>query len=387
MKPLEGILVLDFSQYLAGPSCALRLADLGARVIKIERPGTGDNCRKVILKNLTAGDDSMLFHTINRNKESFAANMKDEADLKMLKKLIAEADVMIENFRPGIMRKNGLDYEAVKKINPGIVYGTVTGYGEEGEWAKKPGQDLMIQSMSGMTWLNGNGENLPTPFALSVVDSYTGVHLAEGILASVFNSLRTGEGALVQVSLMESAIDMQFQGMTAYLNDGSKLPVRSKYYNAGPYIGAPYGIYPTKDGYLALADERLEVLSEVLRLPELLHYDRENDLFEKRDEIKCIIADRTIEKTTAVWLELLEAADYGCSDVYTWQSMMESEGFQELEILQSMILQNGKEFQTTRCPITVDGERYYCTKCGPLLGEDTEKIIKEFSLNEEDVTV
>ena len=136
MNLLDGIIVLDFSQYLAGPSATLRLADLGARVIKIERVNGGDGSRSMQLKNLTVDNDSLLFHTINRNKESFTCDLKNKNDLKMVKRLIAKADVMVENFRPGVMDKIGLGYDIVKEINPKIIYATVTGYGTEGPWAK-----------------------------------------------------------------------------------------------------------------------------------------------------------------------------------------------------------------------------------------------------------
>src|SRR5213596_968263 len=133
MKPLEGLLVLDFSIFLAGPLAALRL-------IKVERPDVGDLCRQLYISNLQLDGDSTLFHSINRNKESFTANFKDPADLARVRKLIAKADVMIGNFRPGVLKKLGLDYDSVKQINPRLVYGTITGYGNEGPWADKPGQ-------------------------------------------------------------------------------------------------------------------------------------------------------------------------------------------------------------------------------------------------------
>ena len=171
MKPLDGMIVLDFSQFLAGPSAALRLADLGARVIKIERPGSGDGSRKMTLHDLMSDGDSVLFQTINRNKESYCANLKDPHDLECVKNLIKKSDVMIENFRPGVMKKLGLDYESVHELNPKLVYGTVTGYGSTGPWIAKPGQDLLVQSLSGLAWLNGNTDQPPTPFALSVADS------------------------------------------------------------------------------------------------------------------------------------------------------------------------------------------------------------------------
>ena len=158
-RPLDGLLVLDFSQFLAGPSAALRLADLGADVIKIERPDGGDLCRQLYVSNLELDGDSTLFHTINRNKRSFAANLKSETDLQEVWALIARADVLVQNFRPGIMNRLGLGYEAVRKVNPRVVYGSVTGYGEQGPWRGKPGQDLLVQSLSGVCWLTGDARS------------------------------------------------------------------------------------------------------------------------------------------------------------------------------------------------------------------------------------
>ncbi|CAK8742232.1 Acetyl-CoA:oxalate CoA-transferase [Sodalis praecaptivus] len=194
MLPLAGLMVLDFSQYLAGPSAALRLADMGARVIKVERPEGGDGSRRLSLRNQWVGEDSLLFHTINRGKESFTADLKDPQALALVKMLIAQADVVIENFRPGVMDKIGLGFDAVKTLNPRLVYASVTGYGTRGPWAKKAGQDLLIQAMSGLTWLNGDRDQPPTPFALSVADSLAGTHLVEGILACLIHRGKTQQG-------------------------------------------------------------------------------------------------------------------------------------------------------------------------------------------------
>ena len=211
MKLLEGIVVLDFCQFLSGPSAAMRLGDLGARVIKIERPETGDAGRRLTLRNLVSDGDAVNFQIINRGKESYTANMKDPADLARVKKLAARADVMISNFRPGIMARMGLDYKTVRALNPGIVYGTVTGYGTEGPWVKKPGQDLLAQSISGVAYLSGNEADPPVALGLSLADSITGTHLAQGLLACLVRRSRTGAGGKVEVSLLESMLDLQFE--------------------------------------------------------------------------------------------------------------------------------------------------------------------------------
>src|SRR5271166_2900957 len=152
---LEGLLVLDMSQFLSGPFAALRLGDLGARVIKIERPDGGDLCRRLYLTDTEIGGDSTLFHAINRGKLGFAADLKKAADVATVKALITKADVVIQNFRPGVIERLGLDYLSAKAINPGIVYASVTGYGEDGPWAMLPGQDLLAQARAGVMWLNG----------------------------------------------------------------------------------------------------------------------------------------------------------------------------------------------------------------------------------------
>ena len=251
--PLKGLLVLDFSQFLAGPSCSLRLADLGADVIKIERPDGGDLCRKLTLADQRIGDDSLLFHAINRNKRSFAADLKDEEDLSRVKSLVSRADVLIQNFRPGVMERLGLSYDVVRELNSRIVYATVTGYGQEGPWRDKPGQDFLAQSLSGLPWLNGDAGQAPVPVGVSIADLFAGAHLVQGILAALLRRGETGRGGKVEVSLLESVLDLQFEQLTTFLQGDGRPPARSSVNHGGVYSGAPYGIYATQDGYLALA--------------------------------------------------------------------------------------------------------------------------------------
>src|SRR5215472_2923462 len=181
--PLKGLLVLDFSQFLSGPLATLRLADMGARVIKIERPGTGDLGRTLYLSDTDINGENTLFHAINRNKESFAADLKNASDMDKLHRLIDRADVMVQNFRPGVIERLSLDYESVSKSNSRIVYGSISGYGDAGAWRDRPGQDLLAQARSGIMWLSGNEGDPPTPFALAIADMLTGHNLCSGILA------------------------------------------------------------------------------------------------------------------------------------------------------------------------------------------------------------
>lgn len=380
MKPLEGLLVLDFAQFLAGPWAATRLADLGARVIKIERPGTGDIGRQLYISNLSLDGDSTLFHSINRNKLSYAADLKSPADLAKVKQLVARADVLIQNFRPGVMERIGLGADACTALNPRLVYGVVTGYGREGSWVEKAGQDLLAQAVSGLVWLNGNADQPPMPFGLSVADLTASAHLVQGILATLVRRGVTGRGGVVEVSLLESILDLQFEVTTTFLNDGGKAPQRSRVNNGHAYLGAPYGIYATGDGFLALAMGSILKLGELLELPGLSRFSDPRSWFTQRDEIKQLIADHLKTKPTSAWLTRLEAADYWCADVLSWERLWQTEAFKALDFVQEVQRDDGPAMRTTRCPITIDGERFQSRRGAPRVGQHTAAIQTEFSL-------
>ncbi|HEY4287605.1 MAG TPA: CaiB/BaiF CoA-transferase family protein [Puia sp.] len=373
--PLNGLTILEFSQYLSGPSAGLRLADLGARVIKIERPDIGDACRRLSIKNLWVDGDSLLFHTINRNKESFTADLKSPEDREIVKKLIARADVMTHNFRPGVMDGFGLDYASVRALNPRIVYGAISGYGKEGPWKDRPGQDLLLQSMSGLAYMTGNEKDNPMPFGLSIADSICGAQLVQGILAALVRRHKTGEGALVEVSLMESLLDFQFEFLTTYHSSG-QLPRRSKFNNGNPLLSAPYGIYATGDGHIAIAMVNIPQLARAIESESLAGYDQEQ-AFSHRDEIKNILSQHLVCQPTAYWLERLHAEDMWAMEVLDWKSLTAHEGYKVLEMEQAVSTGRGKSLLTTRCPIRINGERLFSGKPAPGLGQDNEKIVME----------
>ena len=379
-KPLEGLTVLEFSQFLSGPYAGLRLADLGARVIKIERPEVGDLCRNLYISDTDLEGDSTLFHAINRNKESFAANLKDPKDLELVKKLIEKADIITQNFRPGVIERIGLDYDSVKKINSKIVYGTISGYGSEGPWSSLPGQDLLAQSRTGLVWLNGNGGEAPTPMGLAVADMLAGHSLVEGILAAVIKRFRTDKGSHVETSLVEALLDFQFEVLTTYFNDGNRKPKRSSYNNAHAYLSAPYGIYKTLNGYIAIAMTPLPQLGELIDLDSIKDLQDQKEWFTKRDEIKKNIGDWIIKKPTEYWLSILEPADIWCAKVLDWESMVKHEGFKILDMVQRIQRDDGLDIETLRCPIRIDGEIFKSNKAAPKIGNDNNNIKKEFGI-------
>ena len=376
MKPLEDYLIVDFSQFLSGPSASLRLADLGARVIKIEKPGTGDICRTLYTSDLIMNGESSVFHTINRNKESFAIDFKQPEELQKLKKLLAKADVVMHNFRPGVMERIGLSYDDVKAINPTVVYASISGFGNHPELKDLPGQDLLLQSLTALTWLSGNHEDGPVPMGLSIVDMLAGAHLAQGILAALYRKATQNIGGTVQVSMLESAFDFQFETITTFFNDGGELPIRTKTNNAHAYLGAPYGIYETKNGYLALAMGSIPVLASLLKCDELLQFPENK--FTLRDEIKNILASHLLTQETQFWLDILEPADIWCAGVLNYEQLFKEDGFKVLEFTQQVEMLDGYSYKTTRCPIKIDGEYFTSTKGSPKLGQDNERIINEF---------
>ena len=379
-KPLEGLTVLEFSQFLSGPYAGLRLADLGARVIKIERPEVGDLCRNLYISDTDLEGDSTLFHAINRNKESFAANLKDAKDIELVKKLIEKADIITQNFRPGVIERIGLDYKNVKKINPKIVYGTISGYGSDGPWSSLPGQDLLAQSRTGLVWLNGNGGEAPTPMGLAVADMLAGHTLVEGILAAVIKRFRTDNGSHVETSLVEALLDFQFEVLTTYFNDGNRKPERSSYNNAHAYLSAPYGIYKTSNGYIAIAMTPLPQLGELLDLNSIKDLHDQKEWFTKRDEIKKDIGDWIEKQTTEHWLSILEPADIWCAKVLDWETMVKHEGFKILDMVQRIKRDDGLDIETLRCPIKIDGEIFKSSKAAPKIGNDNNSIMKEFGI-------
>lgn len=378
-RPLNGQLVLDFNQFLSGPLASLKLADLGARVIKVERPGTGDLCRNLYLSDTEIDGDNSLFHAINRNKESLTADLRDEEDRAMLRRLLARADVMLQNFRPGVIERLGFGYEDVAALNPRIVYGFISGFGEDGPWRDLPGQDLLAPARSGLLWLTGSRDDPPVPMGLAVADMMAGNALAQGLLAALVGRGIHGRGALVQTSLFEAMIDFQFEVLTTHLNDGRRVLERSAVNGAHRYLGAPYGVYKTTDGYLAIAmTPSLERLAELMGIEGLEQwYADPTGLMRDRDAIKTIIAKAVEARPMAQWLAVLQPADIWCSEVLDWPQMLASEAFARLDFEQ-VIQRNGNvRLNALRGPIRIDGKTLKSDRAAQSLGVDRKQILRD----------
>lgn len=370
-RPLDGLVVLDLSQFLAGPTAAARLADLGATVIKVERYPDGDPSRTmVVAADMESGGDSLVFHAINRGKTSMLINLKSAEGLSRVRELIGSADVLIESYRPGVMERLGLSVEQVHGLNPSLVYGRVTGYGAEGPWSERPGQDLLVQALSGLCWLQGIDGDDPTPIGFSIVDAAAGSALTQGILAALLRRERgAGSGGLVEVSLLECAIDLQFEVLTLHLNQTAldQIP-RSAVNPAHPYLAAPYGIYRCTDGWLAVAMGRVDTLGTCLGDDHLAQLTNPQVWWTERDSIKqrvgMLLATRPVQQA----LQLLLEAGLWASEVLSWNELVQHPGFVALELLQDLVRGDGTRVTTTRCPYRIDGQVLTALHPAPPLG-------------------
>lgn len=359
--PLEGLRVVDFSQFLSGPYCSLRLLDLGAEVLKVENPDGGDLTRRLYLSGARIGEDSTLFHAINRGKRSVALDLKTPDGRSRALDLARSADIVIQNFRPGVAERLGLGYSDLSKDNPKLIFGSISGYGPDGPWANLPGQDLLVQARSGVLWLSGDRDSGPVPIGIPVADIMAGAHLAQGILAALFQREKRDIGALVETSLLEAMVDLQFEFLTTYLNNGHEPPVRSVTGSANGYQPAPYGLYETADGHVALAMGDIAALADTLDLQplsDMLANGTDEPGFTLRDDIQALIAERLkTEKSEAVE-DLLVADGLWCARVLTWDDLLASQTFRSLDLVHHC---PGGE-RLIKSPLRINGTR------GPVKG-------------------
>jgi len=339
----------------------------------VERPDGGDLCRSLRLADLSFDGSSALFHAINRGKLSVAADLKDAGDLGRVRALVANADVLVHNFRPGIMDRLGLGWADVSALNPRLVYAGVSGYGPDGPWRDRPGQDLLVQALSGLAWLSGDRDGPPVPAGLAVTDMTAGAHLAQGVLALLVRRGTTGRGGRVDVSLLETAVDLQFEHLSAYLNGTAQpgpMPERAAVANANLYLAAPYGLYATADGWLAIAMCPVDLLARTLECDALLAFPPDR-WFADRDAIKAALAEHLAGGATRGWLGRLEPAGIWAAPANTWPELMADPGFAALDAVQRVRSPDGETLALTRCPIRIDGRVLKNGRAAPRLGADT----------------
>ncbi len=373
--PLSGLVIADFSQLAQGPFATQILGDLGADVIKIEPP-TGDWMRHYALNNDYRAGESISFLSFNRSKRSITLNLKDERGLEVALRILARADVVLENFRPGVMERLGLGYELLRSRNPRLIYCASSGFGPVGPYSTRAGQDLLIQAMSSLPWQNGRAGDPPTPVGIGVADLVAGHQIVYGILAALYSRERTGVGQRVDVCLLNALLSLQTQELTAYLNGGG-LPIRSASGIASPYVGAPYGLYRTADGYIAIAMVRVDVLARLLGLEGYEQFDS-NNIMEGRDEIRDRLAQVFIHRTTEAWLALLLPADIWCAPLYTYTDV---ERDPQVRINEMIVQYDHPTAGTVRgvgIPVKFGDTPGAITRPAPRLGEHSVEILRDF---------
>lgn len=379
---LKGVKVLSFTHYLQGPSAAQILADLGADVVKVESP-KGAYERSWSGCNTYPGGVSMFFLLGNRNQTSIAVNLKSKEGIEIIHKLLREYDVVIENFRAGVMEKLGLGYEDLKKINPGVIYCSCSGYGSSGPYVKKPGQDLLIQSMSGLAALTGSNPNAPSPVGTPVVDQHGAVLAALGVIASVYDRLRTGKGHKIEASLLGSALDLQQEALGYYLN-GGQFTERPSTGLSTRFHQSPYGIYQTEDGCITLSLVPVEKLRELFT-PGCLDGYTARDQMDRRLEFDAVVCSEMKKKTTEEWKRLFDENGIWYAPVNSYEQVLEDEQVMYNNNILTMCHPVAGDVRVVGHANRYDGKNIEIRKLPPELGESTKSLMEQLGYDEETI--
>lgn len=381
-QALAGLKVIDFSQLLQGPYATQMLGDLGADVIKIERYGSGDIYRGMTFFNKwIAEDESPCFMAWNRNKRSIAIDMKKEEGKKIILQLIEQADIVVENFRPGVMERLGYGYAALKKINPKIIYCSASGWGSDGPYLKRPGQDLLVQSVSGAIMTSGKKSDGPVALGTALCDQVNAFNCVYAILAALYFREKTGIGQEIQTNLLSSAIAFQMQDYFTIQNLGVQFE-RPESGIGHPGNPAPFGTYKTKDGYLAIAMNPFDTLVEALGDPSLLVYNDKQVLFDKRDEIYYRIQAVTITKTTEEWLTIMLGYDLWVAQVNNQSAVANDPQVIHNNTFVNIHHPKAGNLKVTNIPFTMSETPGAITRPSPMIGEHGPEILKELGYDE-----
>jgi len=384
-KALEDVTVLDFSHLLQGPFATQLLGDMGARIIKVERPGQGDLFRTMTFKNRwVGGTESPNFLAWNRNKRSLAIDLKAPEAKAALYKIAEKADVVLQNFRPGVMDRLGFGYEDLRKINPRIIYCSASGYGDSGPYLSRPGQDMLIQGLSGLAANTGRRDGPPVPVGAGFADQIGALNIVYGILAALYWRERSGEGQEIKVDLLSALLQHQNQELVWVMNFGENFErPNSSIGHAG--MDAPFGLYPVSDGWVSIAMSPYKKLIGVLNAPELLVYDDPEQLFQKRDEIWEKIAAETRKWTKASLLEALLAADIWCGEIKSHLEAVEDPQVQHRGVVTSYQHPTAGEVKVIGPVVEMSGTPPTIDRPAPLVGQHTDEILAEFGVSDDAV--
>lgn len=387
--PLAGLKVLDLTIAMAGPLCTQRLGEMGADIIKIEAPGGGDFSRHAPMAGVTKFGDAVCYMTLNQNKRSLVLNLKSDEGRAILYRMVEQADVLVQNFRPRVAVKLGIDYKTLSAINPRLVCGAISGYGDEGPMKDRPGQDLLLQSFTGLTMNGGTVDGLPHPSPLYMVDVTASHMVCEGILAALLARATSGRGQEVKVSMMGAILEMQCQEITSYLAADAP-PVRGATPQVSVYQEPPYGVYQCKDGHLAIAQADLDNLADALSLPQLSELkagrppQADNRAVARwRDEIYDTLSQLLKTETAAHWDEVLSAIGVWCVVVNDYDAFLQHpQARDSLVKLQHPV---GGEYTAVSPGIRFSENPDPRLTAAPLYGANSGQILKEFGFSADEV--
>ena len=385
-RALDGIRIIDFSKALAGPYCTMLLADMGAEVIKVEMPGSGDDSRGWGPPFIEG--EAAYFLSVNRNKKSITLNLKDPKAKEIALKIIEKADIVLESNRPGVMTKLGLDYETVKKINPGIIYCSISGFGQTGPYSKRPGFDQVIQGYGGIMGLTGEKGGGPLKVGIAVTDIATGMFAATGILTALYHRERTGQGQHVDASMLDGQVSWLTYQAGRYLASGN---VPQRIGSAHPLI-VPYQDFEASDGFINIAagnDNLWKKFCAVTDLSDIADdpkFATNPKRVENRDEVVAIVSKKIKTKTMQEWLDILNDAGVPCGPIYTVDQIFKDPQVLAREMLVEVDHPKCGKIQVTGSPIKLSETPAEITTHPPMLGEHNSSILQEFGFSEEDIT-
>lgn len=373
---LTGVRVLDLSRVLAGPFCTQLLGDMGAEIIKVERPGVGDDTRQ--WGPPWFHGESAYYLSCNRNKKSVTINLKSPAGCELIRKLAAQSDVLVENFKAGELARVGLDYAALRARNPGLIYCAITGYGQTGPYAERPGYDFIMQAQGGIMSITGDAEGEPVKVGVAIADVMAGMYAATAILAALHQREKNGEGQFIDIALLDSQVAWLINVAMNYLVSG-QAPQRCG--NAHPNL-APYQTFATADGQLAIGvgnDEQFRRLCRCLELPALTAEPRyaTNALrVRHREDLIAALQRRLREKSTSAWLDLLLAARIPASPINTIPEILQDAHVLSREMVRSIAHPAGEELRLLGPVAKFSATPSAVRLPPPLLGQHTEEVLR-----------
>lgn len=383
--PLEGVKVLELSRTLAGPFCSMQLADMGADVLKVEQPGLGDETRSYIPPEIDG--ISTYFMSLNKNKKAITLNLKTEEGQKIVKELVKETDVLVENFRNGTMEKFGLSYDTLKEINPKLVYCAVSGFGRTGPMKDEPAYDLLMQGFGGLMSVTGEAEQAPVKVGFSIVDLATGLYAALGVMMALFSRQTTGKGQYVEASLLDTVVSL-----SNYLGQGvlANGEAPGRHGSAHPTL-VPYQAFETKDGYaiIAVPNDRLwRKMCDALGLPELKDHPKyavNVNRVEHREELVQLLTDFTKQRNSAEIIQKLKEAGVPSGPINNLADLLAHPQVEARNLIQEVEHPTIGMLKMLGIPVKLSETPGTVRKAPPLLGENTEEVLQKQGYSKEDI--